>query len=94
MWSSKILRNSSLGRWADIGFKIDIVIDLWLWLIPVLGQTYPEFIAIGWQEIFNFSYIFDAPFLNGGLSCGKTLVPWGKIIIGLLVMGIAWEIFS
>ena len=50
--------------------------------------------ATGWQEIFSSSYILDAPFLKGGLSSGKTLVPWGKIINGLFESLIIFEISS
>ena len=65
-----------------IGFKIEIVIVFLLCFRPFLGQTYPEFIATGRQLIFNSSYILEAPFLNGVLSSGNTLVPCGKIING------------
>ena len=34
----------------------------------------------------------DTPFLNGGLSLGRTLVPWGNIIKGLLEFKAVLEI--
>ena len=63
-------------------------------LKPIFGQTYPELIAIGWQAIFNSSYILPTPFLKGGLSLGGTLVAWGKIIIGRFVELIIFNIWS
>ena len=55
MQFSRFFRNSSLDIPACIGFKIEIVIVLLLFLIPLFGQTYPELIATGWHEIFNSS---------------------------------------
>ena len=43
----KILRNSSFVNPAFMGFKIEIVIVLWVLLDPFFGQTYHELIAIG-----------------------------------------------
>ena len=48
--------------------------------------------ATGKQFIFNSSYILEAPFLNGVLSSGKTLVPWGKIINGRFDCDMVFEI--
>ena len=46
---------------------------------------------MGWQIILSLSYIFAAPFLKVGRSAGKTLVAWGKIIIGLFVFSISFN---
>ena len=79
---------------AGIGFKIEITMSLFPFLKPFLGQTYPELIATGWQTILSCSYILNAPFLNGGLSFGRALVPWGNIISGLSDWFTIFEIWS
>ena len=78
----------------SIVFKIEIVTVLPLCLFPFFGHTYPELTATGWQGIFNSWYILDAPFLNGGLSPGETLVPCGKIISGLSELDNVFRILS
>ena len=83
--------NSSFDKPDGIDFKIEIVIVLLAFFSPFLGHTYPEFIATGWHETFSCSYILEAPFLNGGLSSGRTLVPWGNIIKGLLDLEISFN---
>ena len=45
--SSKVLRNSSFFKFLFILGIIDIIIILLETFNPNLGQTYPEFIAIG-----------------------------------------------
>ena len=89
---SRILINSSFDNPDGIGFKIEIVIVLLAFFSPSLGHTYPELIATGWHVTLSCSYILEAPFLNGGLSSGRTLVPWGNIIKGLLDFAIIFEI--
>ena len=58
------------------------------------GQTLPVFNATGTQGKFNASYILPAPFLKGSLSPNFTLVPWGKINRGLLLIFILFLILS
>ena len=41
------LKKTSLSRPKSIGFKIEIIITLLLFLNPCLGQVYPELIATG-----------------------------------------------